>query len=119
MKTLVVFYPGCIEYEEMLAAELLHKHMPLEIATPDGEDHLGSNGMRFRSDHAYQTVDASSYGAVLVPGGDPKSVVGNATLTSLLRRCHERGAVVGAVCAGPLLLAAAGLLVGRRFTHGY
>ena len=32
---------------------------------------------------------------------------------------HDAGAIIGAVCAGPILLAKAGLLRGRRFTHGY
>src|SRR5206468_3943199 len=51
-KTLVVLYPGCISYEVQLAAELLHPHMPVEVATPDGADHAGSNGMRVRADMA-------------------------------------------------------------------
>ena len=56
---------------------------------------------------------------VIVPGGDTKTVLENETLAGILRAAGEAGACFGAICAGPLLLARAGLLKGRRFTHGY
>jgi len=46
-------------------------------------------------------------------------VIQNETLEWILRTAHEAGAAFGAICAGPLFLAKAGILKGRRFTHGY
>jgi len=43
----------------------------------------------------------------------------NETLVGILKAANDAGATFGAICAGPLLLARAGLLKGRRFTHGY
>jgi putative intracellular protease/amidase len=43
----------------------------------------------------------------------------NEALIGILKGANEASATFGAICAGPLLLARAGLLKGRRFTHGY
>jgi transcriptional regulator GlxA family with amidase domain len=55
--------------------------------------------------------------AVIVPGG-PGSVasMGNDRIQSYLRGVAPEAAVVGSVCTGALVLAAAGLLEGRRAT---
>jgi hypothetical protein len=38
-KALVLFYPGCIEFEAILAAQVLHEeHLVIDVATPDGSD---------------------------------------------------------------------------------
>lgn len=63
---------------------------------------------------------------VLVPGGGwndraPQGAYAEAqrgALPALLRERHERGQMVGSVCTGAMLLAAAGLVEGRRVaTH--
>ncbi|MGE3759494.1 MAG: DJ-1/PfpI family protein [Pseudobdellovibrionaceae bacterium] len=70
MKTMVLFYPGCIEFEVMLACEILNSKYPVEIVTPEGEDHIGSNGMSFRAAKPLSAVNASEYKIALFPGGD-------------------------------------------------
>ena len=118
-RTLLVLFPGCILFETALATELLHPHLPVEVATPDGEAHASSSGLTIAADHALADVDPARYRAVLIPGGDVESVLENDALSELLRRALDGGAVVGAICAGPLLVARAGLLAGRRFIHGF
>jgi putative intracellular protease/amidase len=56
---------------------------------------------------------------VIIPGGNTTAVLDNKTLVWIIQKANEAGATFGAICAGPLLLARAGLLKGRRFTHGY
>jgi putative intracellular protease/amidase len=119
-KALVIFYPGCIEFEAILAAQVLHgENLAIDIATPDGSDYLGPSGIALRATHSYADVRPEEYRVVIVPGGDTKSVLENETLVGILRTAHDAGAAFGAICAGPLLLARAGLMKGRRFTHGY
>lgn len=119
-KALVIFYPDCIEFEAILAAQVLHEeHLAIEIATPDGSDYLGPSGIALRATHSYAEVHPEDYRVVIVPGGNTKSVLENETLIGILRAANDAGATFGAICAGPLLLARAGLLKGRRFTHGY
>lgn len=117
--TLAILYPGCISYEVMLALELLHGAFPVRVATPDGKPHVATNGLRVRADRRLTRVDPRQARVVVVPGGDPGDVLDDEALAGVLRGAHDAGALLGAICAGPLLLAKAGLLAGRRFTHGY
>lgn len=116
---MVLFYPGCIEFEVMLAAEILNGKYSIEIKTPDGADHIGSNGMVFKSSGAIESIEAHSYKVGLIPGGDPGVLIGNSALSKKLGEMHSKGAVLGAICAGPVVLEQAGLLKGRRIAHGY
>jgi putative intracellular protease/amidase len=119
-KALVIFYPDCIEFEAILAAQLLHEeNLLLDVATPDGADYLGPSGIALRATHSYAEVRPEEYRVVIVPGGDTSSVLEDETLLGLLRAANQAGATFGAICAGPRLLGRAGLLKGRRFTHGY
>jgi putative intracellular protease/amidase len=119
-KALIVFYPNCIEFEAILAAQVLHEeNLTIDIATPDGADYLGPSGINLRATHRYAEVDPGEYQVVIVPGGDTKSVLDNEILIGILQIANAAGAAFGAICAGPLLLARAGLLKGRHFTHGY
>lgn len=119
MKTMVLFYPGCIEFEVMLAAEILNGKFPVEIKTPDGADHIGSNGMVFKSSGAIESIDPLAYKVGLIPGGDPGVLIGNSELSKKLEEMSSQGAVLAAICAGPVVLEQAGLLKGRRIAHGY
>ncbi len=118
-RTLLLLYPGCIAYETMLAAELLHEHAPIEVATPDGMAHIATSGLRIAAALAWSDIDPGRYRAVLLPGGDVKVAFEDETLHASLRALHDAGAFVAAMCAAPLVLSAAGLLDGRRFTHGF
>lgn len=118
-KTLALFYPGCIEFEVMLACELLAKVFPVEVATPGGKVHTGSTGMNFQAQHSYADVKVDNYQCILVPGGDPYDIMDNKDIDQILVNADQKGKLIGAICAGPLLLAKANLLQNRRFTHGY
>lgn len=52
----------------------------------------------------------------VVAGGDPARHIADIGLFSCLRRMARGGVTIGGISAGPFLLAAAGLLDGRRFT---
>jgi putative intracellular protease/amidase len=119
-KALIIFYPDCIEFEAILAAQVLHEEgLTIDIATPDGTDYLGPSGMVLRATHSYAEVHPEEYQVVIVPGGNTTAVLDNETLVRILQSANEAGATFSAICAGPLLLARAGLLKGKRFTHGY
>jgi putative intracellular protease/amidase len=119
-KVLVLFYPDCIEFEAILAAQVLHgENLTIDVATPDGTDYHGPSGIALRATHSYANVHPEEYLVVIVPGGDTESVLENETLVGILKAANNSGATFGAICGGPLLLARAGVLKGRHFTHGY
>lgn len=106
-------------FEVMLASELLSKSLPVEIATPDGDDLVSTTGITFKANHAYSSVQIQDYACILVPGGDPSEVMENAQIDNVLQEANKLGTIIGAICAGPVVLAKAGLLKQRQFTHGY
>jgi transcriptional regulator GlxA family with amidase domain len=55
---------------------------------------------------------------VIVPGGGPPTIkaMGNEVIHDYLRRVADTAQVVGSVCTGAMILAAAGLLEGREAT---
>ncbi|POZ62481.1 DJ-1/PfpI family protein [Chromobacterium alticapitis] len=115
----VLLYPGCIFFEIALLAEELAGHAPLRYLTPDGEAHSASNGAVLAADGDDSALERGAWAAVLVPGGDPGSIVPDGLANAGLRAAAGQGAVVAGICAGNLVLAAAGLLKGRRGTHNY
>lgn len=119
MKTLAIFYPGCIEFEIMLACEILNNDFPVEIATPDGQDHIGSNGITIKANMSFEFIDPNKYKVVLFPGGDPGIVIENQKLSQVLQEAHAKKSILGAICAGPIALEQAGLLKNRCIAHGY
>jgi len=115
----VAMYPGCISFEVALAAELLSEKYQIINATPDGQDLLDTSGLPLETQLSYSQVDLSNCKAILVPGGDPGSLVANKEIDRLLIEAHEREILIGGICAGPSVLAKAGILKGRRIAHGY
>lgn len=118
-KTLVLLYPNAIAFEVMMAAELLHEHFPVVVATPDGAAHEASNGMLIQASLQFQDVIASEYRCVLVPGGDPYDMLTEGWADAILQAANQAGAIIGAICAGPAIITHSGIADGRRFTHGY
>lgn len=118
-KVAVLLYPGCILFEVGLATELLAKSFDVHFFTPDGLQHPGSNGSTVQAFGSYADLEQSEAACVLIPGGDPGSIILQSAATRCLQAASKRGAVIAGICAGNLVLASAGLLRGVRATHNY
>lgn len=114
----ILLYPGCIFLEIAPAAEILAEHCDVGYFTPKGEMHEASNGLRVIATGSYAHA-AERATCVVVPGGNPDSIIEPETASECLRAAHRGGAVIAGICAGALVLARAGLLRGRRATHSY
>ncbi|MFA6238124.1 MAG: DJ-1/PfpI family protein [Bacteriovorax sp.] len=115
----IILYPGCIFFEIALAAELLATKYKISYVTPNGEDHIASNGARIKALCAYDKINLENCKGLLIPGGDPRSIVDNTVIDEVIRSAHESGLWLAAICAGPSVLAKAGVLKGTRIAHGY
>ncbi|QTN27937.1 DJ-1/PfpI family protein [Rhodoferax sp. AJA081-3] len=118
-KVAVLLYPGCIFFEVALATELLAKSFDVLFFTPDGMQHLASNGSVLQAFGSYADLESLEVACVLIPGGDPGSIIPQNTATQCLQAASARGSVMAGICAGNLVLASAGLLRGVRATHNY
>jgi len=62
-------------------------------------------------------VKADDFHAVIVPGGyAPDKMRLHQAMVDLVRKAHDEGKVIAAVCHGPQLLISAGIVKGRRVT---
>ncbi|WP_263142749.1 DJ-1/PfpI family protein [Pseudomonas sp. RIT-PI-AD] len=76
-----------------------------------------SAGFQLVADRAWPEVDPAALDTLLVPGGQGEAAqCANAALLSWLRNAEPKVRRLGSVCSGALILAAAGLLDGRRAT---
>jgi len=97
-----------------IATELVGTHGPGTITT--------SHGMRIVVDRG----PSESADVLLVPGGGYfhgdgiRTELERRVLPRLVEAAHARGAIVGSICTGAMLLAATGITAGRRATtHRY
>lgn len=119
MKTVIaLLYPGCIFFELALATELLSKKYTVIFATLDGTDHLASNGMVIKSQSSFKNISLENCHAILVPGGNFDSVKDSSDTDKLLNTAHAKKLWIAAICAGPFLLAKAGIIKNKRVAHG-
>ncbi|MGZ3771934.1 MAG: DJ-1/PfpI family protein, partial [Bdellovibrio sp.] len=118
-KIIIVLYPGCISFEVALVAELLSEKYEVVNATPNGQDLIEASGLPLKAQISYAEINLQNCRAVLVPGGNPESIVQNTKIDHILQNANEAGLLIGGICAGPSVLAKAGILKGRRIAHGY
>ena len=119
MKTMALLYPGCVEFEIMLACEILNDKFRVDVITPYGLNHIGSNGMTIQASGGFESVEPQDYKVILIPGGNPEKLIGNELLNQILKKAYSKGVILAAICAGPILLDQAELLTGLRIAHGY
>ncbi len=120
---LVVLYSGCTVSEVAFTADqLVRRGHDVVWWTHGNEIVTDTAGLRILPSEGAATDIVTASSAVdlmLVPGGDPASIVGDEAIATSLRNADRRHAHIAAICAGVLVLADAGILVGRHITHNY
>lgn len=88
------------------------------ISLEKGAEITGKKGtITYTSHLSPEEASASDYEAIVIPGGaSPAKLQGNPQLLQFLRDADQAGIPIAAICHGPQLLAAAGLLKGRTLT---
>ena len=74
-------------------------------------------GHNFTLNATFATIDVSQYAALVIPGGrSPEYIRLNERVLQVVRQFAQAGKPIAAVCHGPQLLAAAGVLEGKKCT---
>ena len=72
-------------------------------------------GHNFTMNATFDDIDVTAYDALVVPGGRaPEYLRLNARVLEIIRHFDQTNKPIAALCHGPQLLAAAGILKGRR-----
>jgi 4-methyl-5(b-hydroxyethyl)-thiazole monophosphate biosynthesis len=78
----------------------------------------GSHGIAVETDCELGSVDAGGFDMIVLPGGMPgtKHLMQDQRVLAAVRSLHEQGKTTAAVCAAPMVLAAAGIVSGVEVT---
>ena len=115
-KVLLLLAPGFEEIEALGTCDVLRRlGVEVTLAALDGREIAGAHGMKIVADAALGSLDASSFDAVVLPGGMP-GAVNLLAAKDLVADFARKGKVTAAICAAPIVLSAAGVLAGRTFT---
>lgn len=116
---LVLFAAGSEELEAITLVNILRRGgVTVTLAGLSDGALRGSRGIAIVPDTTLDAVLAQDFDLVVLPGGMPGTnhLKADARVLSLLQRLHQQGKWIAAICAAPSVLAAAGLLGGKRAT---
>lgn len=111
---------GFEEIEALTAADVLRR-AGAEVKLVSVSDKLevtGAHGIKVAADITFDEARYELCEMIVLPGGMPgtTNLMKHEGLMQEIRRADERGRWVCAICAAPMVLAAAGLLEGRNAT---
>ena len=120
MKTVCVpLAPGFEEIEAVTIIDVLRRAgITVVVAGTEPGPIRGSHGIAITPDTTVGEVDAETLDMVALPGGMPGTLKlrDSPAVRALLARLSSRGRYTAAICAAPTVLAAEGLLDGKRAT---
>ena len=119
-KAVIFFAPGLEECEGLLCVDLLRRSgVEVTIAAVGGEKIVKSaRSISVVADALAEELDYSAFDAAILPGGIPgvDNLKADATVRNVCTEFAAAGKVVAAICAAPSVLAAFGILQGRKAT---
>lgn len=126
-QALVLLAYGCEDVEAVTVLDVLHRGGVGVFGAAVGSRQVVecAHNTRIKPQYAFAPEDGRyggqrwcyHYDAIVVPGGmgGTLALAGHPGVLAELREADARGCVVAAVCAGPMVLDAAGVLAGRRY----
>ena len=110
--------PGWADWEAGAVLAYLREYcgVQIEIATPDGEPQTSIGGVLAAADYKFADPVLADAEVLLLIGSDAWTSYDDPALFGLLRQSHADGKIIGAICAGTVAAARAGLLTGKAHT---
>jgi len=116
---LVPLAPGFEEIEAVTIVDVLRRAgLDVTVAGLAAGAVLGAHDISFETDAVLDDVDPGRVRMIVLPGGMPgtTNLMEDARVLGLIRELHASGRGVAAICAAPMVLAAAGVLEGASAT---
>ena len=117
-RTAILFAEGYEEVEALTVVDLLRRaKIGCDIvAVKESGEVTGSHGIRVGADKTLSQLVMEEYDGLILPGGlrGVNNLAADERVIDMLRRFAVAGKLTAAICAGPTVLAKAGLLQGRK-----
>lgn len=117
-KVMVLLANGFEEIEALATVDILRRANVVCDMVSIGEDIVEtSHGMFIKSDKTIEDIE-KDYDAIILPGGMPgaKNLKENSEVINLIKMFNDEGKIIGAICAAPIVLYEAEILVGKKYT---
>lgn len=118
-RAIVPLADGFEELEAATIIDLLRRAaVEVTVAALGNTAVRGAHGLVFTADTTLAQAFGTDYDLVVLPGGEPgaTNLRDDPRVQDLVKRQAAAGRLLGAICAAPKVLAAAGLLDGRAAT---
>ena len=118
-KVLVLVADGTEEMEAVVVIDTLRRaKWEVTVAGLKEGPITASRGLKLLPDAVLDKVQAGAFDILVVPGGGRgvENMAKEARVLETIRGFHKAGKMIAAICAGPLVLQAAGILDGRTVT---
>lgn len=87
------------------------------VGSGTAEEYTSKHGYPVKVDAEADTVNASQFDAVIIPGGyAPDHMRRSPAMIRLVREAYEQGKIVAAICHAGWMLASAGIIRGKTLT---
>lgn len=120
-KALVLLAEGFEEIEAIAVIDILRRgNVTVHVCSLDKEHVTGAHSITVKSDVRLEYIDikTDNYDLIYLPGGIPgaTNLRDDPRVIDLLKQYDEEGAILSAICAGPIVLERAGLLADKEVT---
>lgn len=118
-QVLMILADGFEEIEAVGTADVLRRSgLDVTLAGLAGLSVTGSHHIRIIADKILAEVKPENFDAIVLPGGMPGSnnLRESEAVLSAVRTVYNKGGVVAAICAAPIVLARAGVINGKNIT---
>jgi 4-methyl-5(b-hydroxyethyl)-thiazole monophosphate biosynthesis len=110
---------GTEEMEDIITIDVLRRaQWTVVVAGVDDGLITAARGVRLMPDKSWSEINTQDFDILMIPGGGPgvERFLKFEPLLKTIRDFHRDGKWVGAICAAPLTLQAAGILTDKKVT---
>ncbi len=120
MKKVIVLMFNNVEELEAIAPIDFLKRANADVCLASLSDNLqivGRSNIAISCDSLFENQKNNDFDMVVLPGGPgTNDVLNNKSVVDFIAKQYQKGAIVGAICAAPVVLKASGILNGKRCT---
>ena len=115
----VLLAEGFEEVEALAPVDILRRaDIDVKTAGVGGDMVCGAHNIYVKADMKIEDIDVTTVDGIVLPGGMPGTLnlQKDDTVNKLIKHCNDKGLLICAICAAPMILGELGLLDGKTAT---